>query len=157
MNSFLFFCPTDRPTFTRGRAMANETFCWDGLMRVSKCESLAYSCRKRVNNIITIVWYWGVIIKRCCCFLAILNKLFVNFKADIHLSLYQYGLPRCTAWHRHDGGRIDQYGNIIRAAGFNVSWSVMFSCIKMFGVVSCIEMFGVVLRLLQLKTEGQTI
>ena len=26
-----FFCPTDRPTFTRGRAMGNETFYWDGL------------------------------------------------------------------------------------------------------------------------------
>ena len=26
-----FFCPTDRPTFMRGRAMGNETFYWDGL------------------------------------------------------------------------------------------------------------------------------
>ena len=28
---FFFFCSTDRPTFTRGRAMENETFYWDGL------------------------------------------------------------------------------------------------------------------------------
>ena len=27
-----FFCPTDRPTFTRGRAMVNETFYGDGLI-----------------------------------------------------------------------------------------------------------------------------
>ena len=25
-----FLCPTDRPTFTRGRAMGNETFYGDG-------------------------------------------------------------------------------------------------------------------------------
>ena len=25
-----FFCPTNRPTFTRGRAMGNETSYWDG-------------------------------------------------------------------------------------------------------------------------------
>ena len=31
MFSFLFFCPTGRPTFTRGRAIGNETFDWDGL------------------------------------------------------------------------------------------------------------------------------
>ena len=31
MCSFFFFCPTDRPTFTRGRAMGNETFYGDGL------------------------------------------------------------------------------------------------------------------------------
>ena len=30
--AFLFFCPTDRPTFTRGRAMGNETFYWDGII-----------------------------------------------------------------------------------------------------------------------------
>ena len=28
---FTFFCPPDRPTFTRGMAMGNETFYWDGL------------------------------------------------------------------------------------------------------------------------------
>ena len=35
MCSFLFLPdrPTDRPTFTRGRAMGNETFYWDGLAR----------------------------------------------------------------------------------------------------------------------------
>jgi len=27
---FFFFCPTERPTFTRGRAMRNETFYGDG-------------------------------------------------------------------------------------------------------------------------------
>ena len=27
-----FFCPTDRTTFTRGRAMGNETFYGDGLI-----------------------------------------------------------------------------------------------------------------------------
>ena len=27
--SLFFFCPTDRPTFTRGRSMGNETFYWD--------------------------------------------------------------------------------------------------------------------------------
>ena len=32
---FFFFCPTDRPTFTRGRAMGNETFYWDGPTRIS--------------------------------------------------------------------------------------------------------------------------
>ena len=31
VHSFLFF-PSDRPTFTRGRAMGNETFYGDGLM-----------------------------------------------------------------------------------------------------------------------------
>ena len=31
VHSFFFFCPTDRHTFTRGRAMGNETFYWDGL------------------------------------------------------------------------------------------------------------------------------
>ena len=31
---FFFFCPTDRPTFTKGRAMGNETFYWDGLMNL---------------------------------------------------------------------------------------------------------------------------
>ena len=30
---FFFFCPTDRPTFTRGRTMGNETFYWDGLSK----------------------------------------------------------------------------------------------------------------------------
>ena len=30
---FFFFCPTDRPTFTRGRTMGNETFYWDGLCK----------------------------------------------------------------------------------------------------------------------------
>ena len=30
---FGFFCPTDRPTITRNRAMGNETFYWDGLMK----------------------------------------------------------------------------------------------------------------------------
>ena len=34
--SFLFFCPTDRPTFTRGRAMGNETFYGDGLRQKKK-------------------------------------------------------------------------------------------------------------------------
>ena len=29
---FYFFCPTDRPTFERGRAMGKETFYWDGLI-----------------------------------------------------------------------------------------------------------------------------
>ena len=33
---FFFFCPTDRPTFTRGRAMGNETFYWEGLRHVKK-------------------------------------------------------------------------------------------------------------------------
>ena len=28
---FVFFCPTDRPTFTRGKAMENKTFYGDGL------------------------------------------------------------------------------------------------------------------------------
>ena len=28
---FFFFCPTDQPTFSRGRAMGNETFYGDGL------------------------------------------------------------------------------------------------------------------------------
>ena len=32
---FIFFCPTDLPTFTRGRAMGNETFYGDGLILVS--------------------------------------------------------------------------------------------------------------------------
>ena len=31
---FIFFRPTDRPTFTKGRAMANETFYWDGLINI---------------------------------------------------------------------------------------------------------------------------
>ena len=31
VHSFFFFCPTDRPTFTRGRAKGNETFYWEGL------------------------------------------------------------------------------------------------------------------------------
>ena len=31
VHSFFFFCPTNRPTFTRGKAMGNETFYWDGL------------------------------------------------------------------------------------------------------------------------------
>ena len=31
-----FFCPTDRPTFTRGRAMGNETFYGDGLNQKKK-------------------------------------------------------------------------------------------------------------------------
>ena len=30
---FFFFCPPDRPTFKRGRAMGNETFYGDGLMK----------------------------------------------------------------------------------------------------------------------------
>ena len=34
MCSFLFFCPTDRPNFTRGNAMGNETFYCDGLTAV---------------------------------------------------------------------------------------------------------------------------
>ena len=37
MCSFFFFfsfCPTDRPTFTKGRAMGNETFYWDGIMNL---------------------------------------------------------------------------------------------------------------------------
>ena len=33
VHSFFFFCPTDRPTFTRGRAMGNGTFYGDGLSR----------------------------------------------------------------------------------------------------------------------------
>ena len=28
---YFFFCPTDRPTFARVKAMGNETFYWDGL------------------------------------------------------------------------------------------------------------------------------
>ena len=28
---FVLFCPTDRVTFARERAMGNETFYWDGL------------------------------------------------------------------------------------------------------------------------------
>ena len=28
-----FFCPTHQPTFTRGGAIGNETFYWDGLTR----------------------------------------------------------------------------------------------------------------------------
>ena len=34
MGHSFFFCPTDRPTFTRGRAMGNETIYWDGLMLI---------------------------------------------------------------------------------------------------------------------------
>ena len=29
--SFFFFCPTNRPTFTGGKAIGNETFYGDGL------------------------------------------------------------------------------------------------------------------------------
>ena len=29
-----FFCPNDRPTLTRGRAMGNGTLNWDGLMTI---------------------------------------------------------------------------------------------------------------------------
>ena len=32
VHSFFFFCSTDRPNFTRGRAMGKETFYWDGLV-----------------------------------------------------------------------------------------------------------------------------
>ena len=39
---FFFFCPTDRPTFTRGRAMGNETFYGDGLTSVADlCQHLS--------------------------------------------------------------------------------------------------------------------
>ena len=43
--SFFFFGPTDRPTFTRGRAKGNETFYWDGHNR---------DRRKQNGDIITI-------------------------------------------------------------------------------------------------------
>ena len=33
---FFFFCPPDRPTFKRGRAMGNETFYGDGLSQKKK-------------------------------------------------------------------------------------------------------------------------
>ena len=33
---FLFFFSTDRPTITRGRAMGNETFYWEGLTILRK-------------------------------------------------------------------------------------------------------------------------
>ena len=31
---FFFFCPTDRPTIARHRAMGNETFYWDSLKKI---------------------------------------------------------------------------------------------------------------------------
>ena len=46
---YFFFCPTDRhrPTFTRGRAIGNETFYGDGLTGPEKKNSLIK--RKSVN------------------------------------------------------------------------------------------------------------
>ena len=37
-----FFCLTDRPTFTRGRAMGNETFYWDGLICQTTDQRICY-------------------------------------------------------------------------------------------------------------------
>ena len=44
-----FFCPTDRPTFTRGRAMGNKTFYGDGLIPCYCSSSNFYW--KHVENI----------------------------------------------------------------------------------------------------------
>ena len=45
-----FFCPTDQPTFTRGRAMGNETFYWDGpnKMKTTNPSKVDAICPKNV-------------------------------------------------------------------------------------------------------------
>ena len=58
MGSFfllLFFCSTDRPTFSRVKAMGNETFYWDGLKVTSTLRPitaflLAPFCREKAKT-----------------------------------------------------------------------------------------------------------
>ena len=45
-----FFCPTDRPTFTRGRAMGNETFYGDGLINIHMRRWLPQPSRFQVGS-----------------------------------------------------------------------------------------------------------
>ena len=65
MCSFLyfifFFCPTERPTFTRGRAMGNEPCYWDGLI-------IVYNVSRY------IVWKRNSVTSNClCCFVVYLR------------------------------------------------------------------------------------
>ena len=78
---FFFFWPTDRPTFTRGRAMGNGTFYGDGLSR--NCLSVGCNSISEFHII------------------GLNHEILYQTKCTRKLNLYKYEIARAREVWRH--------------------------------------------------------